>query len=206
MGYPTRMRVVLYGVGSPIVVDVEESADRAGWTILMAVRNVPGPACVAGDMPVVDADSQDWRALPILLPMFGPANRRLARDDAQRRGATRFPTLLDPTSILPRRIEIGTGVYINAGCVLGAAARIGDHAFINRGVRLGHHLELGCFASIGPGVVVAGQVTIGDGAMIGAGAVILPGITIGAGATIGAGTVVRADVAPNHVFTGRGTP
>ena len=197
------MRVVLFGVGSPIVVDVEESAERSGWTILMAVRNVPSPIWTSDTVPVVDADSQDWSGHDVLLPIFGPANRRLACDDAKARGATRFPTLIDPTSILPRRIDIGAGVYINAGGVIGGATRIGDHAFINRGVRLGHHLDLGRFASIGPGVVVAGQVTIGDAAMVGAGAVILPGITIGAGATIGAGTVVRADVAPHQVFTGR---
>lgn len=205
MGYASPMRIVLFGVGSPIAVDVEESAERAGWTILMAVRNVPGPVYTDSAVPVVDADHQGWHGHDVLLPMFGPANRRRALDDAMARGATRFPTLVDPTSILPRRIAIGTGVYINAGCVMGAASRIGDHAFINRGARLGHHLDLGRFASIGPGVVVAGQVTIGDGAMIGAGAVILPGVTIGADAVIGAGTVVRADIAAAQVFTGHRT-
>lgn len=197
------MLVVLFGVGSPIVVDVEESAERAGWTIPRAVRNVAGPVHSDPAIPVVEPDDRSWIEHGVLLPLFRPANRRLAHDDARAHGASRFPTLIDQTSILPRRMDIGDGVYINAGCVLGSASRIGDHAFINRGARLGHHLELGRFASIGPGVVVAGQVRIGDGAMIGTGAVILPGVTIGADAVVGAGTVVRADVAPGQVFTGR---
>lgn len=196
------MRAVMFGVGSPIIVDVEESASRAGWTIVMAVRNVPGPVYSDPAIPSIDADDPIWIGHDVLIPLFGPVNRRRAHDDARSRGANRFPTLIDPTSILPRRIEIGDGVYINAGCVLGAAATISPHAFINRGARLGHHLALGHFASIGPGAVIAGQVTIGDDAMIGAGAVILPGITIGAGAKVAAGAVVRADVPPGAVHTG----
>ena len=34
--------VVLYGVGSPIVVDIDESLARAGITIAAAVQNVDG--------------------------------------------------------------------------------------------------------------------------------------------------------------------
>jgi acetyltransferase-like isoleucine patch superfamily enzyme len=131
---------------------------------------------------------------PVLLPLFSPANRRFAWQQALTFHAADFPTLIDPTSILPQRIDIQRGVYINAGCTLGAASRIGAFAFINRGACLGHHLDLGAFASIGPGAVIAGQVTIGDDALIGAGAVILPGIRIGAGCIIGAGVVVDADV------------
>jgi hypothetical protein len=131
---------------------------------------------------------------PVLLPLFSPRNRRSAWQHALSFGATEFPALLDPTAILPRRIDIDQGVYINAGCTLGAASRLGRFALVNRGACLGHHLNLGAFASIGPGAVVAGQVTIGDNAMIGAGAVILPGITIGAGCVVGAGVVIDSDV------------
>jgi hypothetical protein len=186
--------VSLFGVGSPIVVDVEESCRRAGWVVERGICNVEAPAQVSDAVPVLRVTPDLRLRGAVLLPMFSPANRRYAWREAVTLGAALFPALLDPTAIRPSRLEVQEGVYVNAGCVLGAASRLGRFAFINRGACLGHHLDLGDFASIGPGAVIAGQVTIGAGAMIGAGAVILPGITIGAGAVVGAGVVVDADV------------
>ena len=195
--------VTLFGVGSPIIVDVEESCLRAGWTISVGIQNVPSFVHASDSVPIRVVTPELRVAGPVVLPLFSPANRRSAWQHAGSLGATEFPALLDPTAILPRRIDIGEGVYINAGCTLGACARLGRFALINRGACLGHHLELGEFASIGPGAVIAGQVTIGDGAMIGAGAVILPGINIGAGCVVGAGVVIDADVPPGAMRRAR---
>ena len=203
---PPAGEVVLFGVGSPIVVDIEESCHRAGWSIVAAIRNVDGPVHTGPSIPILTPDNDAWRAHPVLVPLFRPANRFSAWQQAVSLGTTDFPRLLDPTSILPRRIDIEEGVYINAGCVLGAGSRIGRFGFVNRGASLGHHLDLGEFASVGPGAVIAGQVTIGPNAMIGAGAVILPGVTVGAGALVGAGCIIRADVPAGSVVRGTDRP
>ena len=195
--------VVLFGAGSPIIVDVEEFCARRGWRIAEVVKNVPGDVHASGDAPVVEATPETRLTHPVLLPLFSPANRRRAHEHAVTLGARAFPFLIDPTSILPRRIEIADGSYINAGCVVGAAARIGRFAFINRGASLGHHLDLGDYASIGPGVTIAGQVRIGSDAMIGAGAVVLPGISIGRGAVVAAGAIVHRDVPDGATVIGR---
>jgi sugar O-acyltransferase (sialic acid O-acetyltransferase NeuD family) len=186
--------VVLFGAGSPIIVDVEETCSRWGWRIVAVVKNVPGDIHASGEARIVEATLETRLDHPVVVPLFSPANRRHAWHHAVSLGASTFPSLIDPTSILPRRIEIAEGVYINAGCTIGAAARIGRFAFVNRGANLGHHLDLGEFASIGPGVTIAGQVTVGADAMIGAGAVVLPGISIGRGAIVAAGAVVHRDV------------
>jgi sugar O-acyltransferase (sialic acid O-acetyltransferase NeuD family) len=138
----------------------------------------------------------------VVVPLFSPANRQHAWQHALALGARRFPALIDPTAILPRNIAIEEGVYINAGCTIGAAARLGRFGFVNRGASLGHHLDLGEFASIGPGVVIAGQVAIGRAAMIGAGAVLLPGVRIGERAVVAAGAVVRRDVPAGALASG----
>jgi sugar O-acyltransferase (sialic acid O-acetyltransferase NeuD family) len=195
--------VVLFAAGSPIIVDVEESCWRRGWRIVAAVRNVPGEVHASADLPLIEATPALHLQHPVLVPLFSPANRRRAQQHAVSLGATEFPSLVDPTAILPRRVELADGVYINAGCVLGAGARIGRFAFINRGASLGHHLSLGDFASIGPGVTIAGEVTIGADVMVGAGAVILPGISIGPGAVIAAGAVVHRDVPAGATLIGR---
>jgi carbonic anhydrase/acetyltransferase-like protein (isoleucine patch superfamily) len=186
--------VALFGVGSPIVVDIKESCRRAGWAIVMGIQNVPPPIHASDAVPIRIVTPDLRPPGPVLLPLFSPANRRFAWQQAVSLGATAFPSLIDPTAILPHRVEVEAGAYINAGCTLGAASRIGSFAFVNRGACLGHHLDLGAFASIGPGAVIAGQVTIGDDALIGAGTVIPPGITIGAGAMIGAGVVIDTAV------------
>lgn len=196
--------VVIFGVGSPLVVDVEESCSRSGVRIAAGIRNVPGTSFVSSEVELVDADDadDDLRRHGILVPLFTPANRRLAVDDAARRGFTEAATLIDPASIVASSTAVGRGVYVNAGCTIGAAGSLGDLALVNRGASIGHHAALGELSSVGPGAVLAGNVTLGRGAVVGAGAVVLPGIEIGDEAVVGAGAVVTRPVAAGTVVVG----
>lgn len=196
--------VVIYGVGSPLAIDIEETCLRLGLRVIAAVRNVDGPSYVSGKLAVVDADraTDEMKLCGVLLPMFTPAHRKAAFEDARRRGFARTATIIDPTSVMASSVETGAGVYINAGCTIGGAGRIGELVLVNRGANLGHHAELDAFVSIGPGAVLAGSVRIGRGAVIGAGAVILPKITIGANAVVGAGAVVTKPVPPHSLVAG----
>ena len=197
-GVVTAMHsVVLFGAGSPVIVDVEESCARLGWTIFSIMKNVEGVDYASDPRMIVPAGALQGRR--VVVPLFSPANRERAVRHAMELGARQFPALVDPTSVVPRGLSVGEGVYINAGCTIGAAARIGRFGFVNRGASLGHHLEMGEFSSIGPGVVIAGQVVVGRRAMIGAGAVILPGVRIGERA---AGAVVRRDVPDGATVAG----
>jgi sugar O-acyltransferase (sialic acid O-acetyltransferase NeuD family) len=191
--------VVLFGVGSPIVVDVEESLARAGITVHAAVRNRPCESYLLDPSTLVDIDDlpESARQCPFLTPMFTPAHRQIAAREAESLGFHHPFTLADPTAVLPRTFSVGNGVYINAGCTIGSATELADYVFINRGASLGHHARLGRFVSIGPGVVLAGAVTIHAGAVVGAGAVVLPKVTVGTNAVVGAGSVVTRDV-PDH--------
>ena len=195
---------MIYGVGSPLVVDVEESCSRAGVRVAAAIRNVDGPSFVVTGIDVVDADDadDDLRGHGIVLPFFTPHNRRLARDDALRRGFAAAVTLVDPTSIVASSTTVGRGVYVNAGCTVGGAGSLGELALVNRGASVGHHAALGELSSIGPGAVLAGNVTLGRGATVGAGAVVLPGIEIGDEAVVGAGAVVTKPVEARTVVVG----
>ena len=197
-------RIVIYGVGSPIVADVEESLVRSGISVAAAIRNVDGASYLLDASTLVElADiTASMKDLPVLLPLFTPANRQLAANEALAKGFGLVFSLVDPSVIVPRSFIAGKGLYINAGCTLGSASRLDEYVFINRGVCLGHHSKIGRFVSIGPGAVVAGQVTIGNGTMIGAGAVVLPNINIGEKAVVGAGAVVTRDVPDLCVVVG----
>jgi len=189
--------VVLFGSGSPLIVDYEETCERLAVAVASIIRNIdcedmasdPGKIVAVGDMP------RELLALPFAIPLFSPANRRSAHRHAVALGAGSFATLIDPTAIVPRRLDAGPGVFVNAGVVVGACSSLSEFSLINRGTVVGHHLRLGAFSSIGPGAVVAGQVTIEDDVLIGAGATLLPGVHIGAHAVVGAGSVVTRDVA-----------
>lgn len=91
-------------------------------------------------------------------------------------------------------VVVGTGCYIQDGCLIQAGAVIGDNVAFQAGVMICHESTLGVSCFAGPGAVVAGEVSMGDGVFVGVNATILPRIAIGAWATIGAGSVVLADV------------
>jgi sugar O-acyltransferase (sialic acid O-acetyltransferase NeuD family) len=197
----THGGVVIYGVGSPIVADVEESLARAGLDVLVAIQNVPGDVCLLDRSRLLDlsALSPDVVTAPYVVPLFTPGHRQFAAREAEANGFRQAFSLIDPTAIVPRALEHGPGLYVNAGCTLGAACRFGEFVFINRSASVGHHVELGRFASVGPGAVVTGLVRVGAGSVIGARAVILPKISIGANAIVSAGSVVTRDV-PAHTL------
>ncbi|MBS0559829.1 MAG: acetyltransferase [Proteobacteria bacterium] len=181
-------RVALWGIGSPVVAEVEESCARRGWHIVAACRNHPGAVWTCPAIPLLDAERMAGSPpAPVLVPLFSPANRQRAWKQADAAGAEAAPALTDPTAILPRVMEIGIWSYVNAGAMIGAAACLGRFVFVSQTASIGHHCELADFASVGPGAVV------------------LPGIRIGAGVAVPAGAVVRRDIPAAVVGTPEST-
>jgi sugar O-acyltransferase (sialic acid O-acetyltransferase NeuD family) len=198
------VRIVIFGVGSPLAIDLEESCGRLGIEIIAAIRNVPGVSFVSDKQRVVEIDSLDsaLMAIPFALPMFTPNHRRTALADALTRGFTQGATIIDPTSVVASSTILGEGSYINAGCTIGGAGKLGKFVLINRAVSIGHHASLDDFVSIGPGAVLSGFVHLGSGAVIGAGSVLLPKIEIGENTVVGAGSVVTKSMPENCFVLG----
>jgi sugar O-acyltransferase (sialic acid O-acetyltransferase NeuD family) len=197
-GFSASLPMVLFGSGSPIVVEYLETCRRLGLDVAGVVCNRPGTVYFDAAVPVfptTDATLSRGNHACIC-PLFTPANRAQAVAEAAALGWCFTRPLIDPTATVASNTTVAAGSYINAGCVLGAVSRIGRHVVINRASSIGHHAEIADFASIGPGVTVGGQVAIEQGATVGAGAIVLPGIRIGAFALVAAGSVVSRDVAP----------
>lgn len=196
--------IVLFGAGSPICVDIVETCRRNGQPIEAAIRNVPGPVYVDESIRVIDASgvAPEIVALPFLLPMFDPGNRRTALAAATALGFHTPACLVDRTAIVASDCRINPGVYVNAGCIIGGGSVLERFVFCNRGANIGHHCKIGPFVSIGPGAVLSGSVAIGEGSIIGSGAIVLPTIAIGAGAVIAAGAVVGRDVPDGGLAVG----
>ncbi len=196
--------VVVYATGSPILVDIEESLYRANVPIRAGVRNRAGESFLSDPGLLVELEevSDDLTAHPFIVPLFTPANRQEAANEALGVGFKQPCSLIDATVATPRALEYKPGLYINAGCTLGGGSHFDAFVFINRGAAIGHHANLGPFVSIGPGAVIGGQVTIGKGSLVGAGAVVLPKIRIGQNAVVGAGTLVTKDVPDRCLVVG----
>lgn len=196
--------VLLFAVGSPLLVDVEESLHRAGLHVTVGIRNWPGPHHLAEGTRLLAPEelTELLCELPFLVPLFTPRHRRFAARQAAALGLCRPLSLVDPTVAVPRRLELGPGCYINAGVSLGSASRFGAFVVVNRGASIGHHARLGAYVSIGPGAVLAGGVSVGAGSTICAGAIILPEVTVGEDAMVGAGAVVTRDVPDGYLAVG----
>jgi sugar O-acyltransferase (sialic acid O-acetyltransferase NeuD family) len=189
-------RVVLFGIGSPIIAEYVETCRRLGWSIVAAIKNRDGETDFDdhGKIQNVAAVDPALRAFPCLCPLFTPANRALATREAKALGFDFDVVLIDPHAITAVPGDIGGGSFVNAGCIVGAKVSISRHVLINRGASIGHHVRIGDYASIGPGAIVGGLAVIERGATIGTGAIVLPKVTIGAFAVVGAGAVVTRDV------------
>jgi sugar O-acyltransferase (sialic acid O-acetyltransferase NeuD family) len=195
--------IVLFGIGSSVVVEYEETCKRLGVAIV-GVRNRSGSAYFHDQAAIVDVGSipPPVLRLPCVCPMFTPRNRFRAQEEARAAGFRFAEALIDPTAIVASSSRFGAGSFVNAGCIVGAEVLCADHVVVNRGVTIGHHVEIGPFASLGPSAVVSGWVKIASGVMIGAGAVVLPKVHVGAHAIVGAGSVVVADVPPHAKVLG----
>jgi sugar O-acyltransferase (sialic acid O-acetyltransferase NeuD family) len=194
--------VIIVGVRSPLVVDLEETLLRLGIAVTAAVSVNGAPRTIDRSRLVELADFVPTPGAPFVVSAFSPRRRRELFAQGEALGLKRAAALIDPTAIVPRAIRVGSGTYINAGVVIGGLSLIGEGVFVNRAASLGHHTVLGDFVTIGPGATLAGNIQVGDGAVIGAGAVIHPHVRIAAGAVVSAGAVVRKHVPEGKMAVG----
>ena len=101
-----------------------------------------------------------------------------------------------------KNINLGSGVFINAGCSFQdqGGITIGDGSLIGHNVvlaTLNHDLNPN-----NRGALVASPINIGKNVWLGANTTVLPGVTIGDGAVVAAGAVVKKNVVANTVVGG----
>jgi sugar O-acyltransferase (sialic acid O-acetyltransferase NeuD family) len=148
----------------------------------------------------------DWlerhtREVEVICGVGAPELRRRLAQRGAAVGA-RFCSVVHPSVVRTRWIEVGAGVLIAAGCVLTNQIRIGNHVHVNVGCTIAHDGMLEDFATLAPGVHVCGNVTLEEGCYIGSGANIVERRRIGAWAVVGAGSTIIEDVPPNTTVVG----
>ena len=91
-------------------------------------------------------------------------------------------------------VELGQGVLLTDGVIVGSRTKVGDFLTTRLGSVISHDVIIEDHVFIGPGVVIGSGARIGKGAFIGAGATVMLERTVGAGSLVGAGAVVSKDV------------
>ena len=105
-----------------------------------------------------------------------------------------FATLIDPSVIKSKRVEIGEGTVICAGTIITVDVKIGNHVIINLDCTIEHDDIIEDYVTIYPSVNVSGNVTIEKGVELGVGTQIIQGKKIETGTIVGAGAVVIRDL------------
>lgn len=114
----------------------------------------------------------------------------------------KFATLIDPSVLVSKRVEIGEGSIICAGTIITVDIRIGNHVIINLDCTIGHDVDIEDFVTIYPSVNVSGNVLIGQCTELGTGTQIIQGKTITANSIVGAGAVVVKNIEGPGTYVG----
>lgn len=113
-----------------------------------------------------------------------------------------FATVIHPTAIIGKDVNIGVGVAIMAGSVINPASAIGNFSIINTACSIDHDCQIDHFTTISPGSVLGGSVKVGQFAAVSIGATIKHGITIGEDSIVGAGATVINHIGKNEIHVG----
>ena len=114
----------------------------------------------------------------------------------------RFETILHPQASVSRFAQLGRGVVVLAGAVVGARAVIGDHGILLQGAIVSHDCRLGDFACVASGACLAGGVEVDAASYVGSNASVRGGLRIGPRSLVGMGSVVLKDVMANSIVAG----
>jgi sugar O-acyltransferase (sialic acid O-acetyltransferase NeuD family) len=140
--------------------------------------------------PVVRYADSDMESSMVL----GIGSNRIRKKIAEILSSRVFKTLIHPRSIISKRVNIGFGTVVMAGCTINSSVEVGNHCILNTNASVDHDCVISNFVHISPNASLAGNVFVGEGGHIGIGATIIQGIKIGKWSTIGAGAVVIEDV------------
>ena len=113
-------------------------------------------------------------------------------------------TAVSRSAHISRSAQLGRGIAIMPGAIVGSETKVGDGAIVNTKASVDHDGILGTCCHLGPGATLAGNVEVGDLAFVATGSSIIPEIKVGANSIVGAGSVVVNDVP--HDVVAHGVP
>ena len=133
---------------------------------------------------------------------IGAAKVRKSVIEKIQESSIKFATLIDPSVLISKRVEVGEGTIICANSILTVDIKIGKHVIINCDCTIGHDDIIDDFVTIYPSVNVSGNVHLGECSELGTGMQIIQGKTVAKNTIIGAGAVVVKDIEISGTYVG----
>ena len=127
--------------------------------------------------------------------------RRLIIDKISGYGL-KFPSLIDPSVIMSKRVIVGEGTIICAGTIVTVDVSIGKHVIINLDCTVGHDAVINDYVTMYPSVNVSGCCNIGECVELGTGMQIIQGISVAKESIIGASACVVKNIDEVGVYFG----
>jgi sugar O-acyltransferase (sialic acid O-acetyltransferase NeuD family) len=152
------------------------------------------------DVQVLPQSAFDPSTQQAVVAIGNPRIREKVVGELPRR--TEFATLIHPSVVMSRWVEVGVGSILCAGCVLTCQITLGSHCHLNLNTTVGHDCSFGDFCTVAPGVNVSGNCTFGQRVDVGTQASFRQQIRICDDVTVGMGAVVVKDIPEPGTYVG----
>lgn len=156
-----------------------------------------------GDYPIVGGDEYLKNLGEVYaVCAIAATNLRKRVTEKMKDSGVKFATLIDPSVIISKKVEIGEGTIICAGSIITVDIKIGKHVIVNLDCTIGHDDVIDDFVTIYPSANISGNVYVGECCELGTGMKVIQGKRIADNTIIGAGAVVIRDIEECGTYVG----
>lgn len=113
-----------------------------------------------------------------------------------------YISLVHPSVIMSKRVEIGEGAIICAGTIITCDIKIGKYCQLNIHTTIGHDCVIGDYFTTGPGVNISGNCIFDDHVYFGISSSVKQGVSITKNVVIGMGAVVTKNISEKGIYIG----
>jgi sugar O-acyltransferase (sialic acid O-acetyltransferase NeuD family) len=115
---------------------------------------------------------------------------------------TRYITLIHPSVVMSKWIEIGEGSIVCAGSIMTCNIKLGKHTHINLHTTIGHDCIAGDFFTTAPAVNISGKCKFGENVYCGTNSSFRENLEITDNTVIGMGAVVVKNISEAGTYIG----
>ncbi len=201
---PKDRQLIIIGAGG-FGREVLFLAQRLGINIKGFLADTPALQGTSVDnIPVIGTIDQwtEHTDATFVVAIGSPKGRQAVIAKMNQLGTPKFTTLVDPSAIIGKKVDIEAGSIICAGVICTTNIKIGKNVILNLNTTVGHDTQIGDYCTLAPGVNISGNTHLCDGVEIGTGASLREKLTLGDGCIVGMGSVVVKDVAAGSVVYG----
>lgn len=151
-------------------------------------------------IPVISTNQFVPNNFQVVVGIGDPSLRRKIVEELPKE--TRYLTLVHPSAVVSKWVEIGEGSIVTAGTIITVDVKIGKHAHLNLHTTIGHDCTIGDYFTTAPGVNVSGLCNIGNAVYLGSNCVVKQDVSICDNVTVGMGSVVTKNIKEQGVYIG----